>query len=178
MTMTVQPIIETQRLILRPFILNDAEGIQELAGNYNVAKSTLNIPHPYKDGMAEEWISTQTPAWEEKSSITYAIFLKKNNQLMGAISLVDIKGTEGDIGYWIGEPYWNQGYCTEATKVFLNFCFERLKLSRIEAEHLVSNPASGKVMQKAGMVYKTNKDIEDRDGLKAEVIVYERIAKK
>lgn len=174
--MKTQPIIETERLILKPFIIDDAEGVQELAGNYNVAKPTTNIPHPYKDGMAEEWIMTHSPAWEEKSSITYAIFSKISNSLIGAIGLVGVKGTKGGMGYWIGEPYWNQGYCTEAAKAFLDFCFNTMKLKIVEAEHLVSNPASGKVMEKAGMVYRESKYIEDRDGMKAEINIYEKLA--
>ena len=174
--MTIQTIIETERLLLKPFILDDAKSVQELAGNYNVAKTTSNIPHPYKNGMAEEWIMTHSPAWEEKSSVTYAIFSKLTNNLIGAIGLVGIKGTKGGMGYWIGEPYWNQGYCTEATKAFLDFCFNTMKLESVEAEHLVSNPASGRVMEKAGMVYKTSKEIEDRDGTKAEINIYEKFA--
>lgn len=174
--MSRQPDIYTSRLKLVQFIMEDANSIQTLAGNYNVAKQTLNIPHPYEDGMAEDWISNHQNAWDERQAITYAIFLKDSNKLIGAVGLVGVKGDEGGMGYWIGEPYWKKGYATEATKALIHFCFGTLALKRIEAEHLVSNPASGRVMQKAGMNYKSSKTIKDRHGENAKLDVYEIFA--
>lgn len=171
--MSRQPNINTSRLKLVQFKTDDASSIQSLAGNYNVAKYTLNIPHPYKDGMAEAWISTHQNEWDEKQAITYAIFLKATNRLIGAVGLVGVCGNEGGIGYWIGEPYWGRGYATEATQALIKFCFEILKLTRIEAEYLVSNPASGRVMQKAGMHYKNSEMIKDRNGSEAKMHVFE-----
>lgn len=168
-----QPSIQTERLNLIEFQLDDANTVQSLAGNYNVAKKTLNIPHPYEDGMAESWIATHQQNWDEKSALTYAIILKETRKLIGAVGLVGIKGTEAGMGYWIGEKYWGQGFCTEAAKALIEFCFNDLKLTSIEAEHLVLNPASGRVMQKAGMKYKTSAMIEDRNGAKAEINIYE-----
>ena len=171
--MSRQPNIETPRLKLLQFKMDDAGSLQSLAGNYNVAKNTINIPHPYEDGMAETWISTHQHEWDEKQAITYAIFLKSTEKLIGAVGLVGVRGNEGGVGYWIGEPYWGRGYCTEAAKGLIHFCFETLQLVRIEAEHLVSNPASGRVMEKVGMTYKTTKMIKDRDDLDATINVYE-----
>ena len=56
-----------------------------------------------------------------------------------------------ELGYWIGKPYWGQGYCTEAARATLDFGFEQLGLNRIFAHHFARNPASGRVMQKIGM---------------------------
>ena len=99
--------------------------------------------------------------------------LKQSAQLIGAIGLVGINGEDALMGYWIGEPYWKRGYCTEAAKAFIEFCFNDLKLNRIEAEYLVTNPASGRVMQKSGMTYKKSRFTEDRFGERAELNVYE-----
>ncbi len=75
--MTKLPYIETDRLILRPFNLEDAKEVQRLAGDIEIAKTTLHIPHPYEDGMAEEWISRHVEAYERGISLTLAITDKK-----------------------------------------------------------------------------------------------------
>ena len=165
-----QTTIETERLVLRPIDLNDASTVQKFAGNYNVAKMTMNIPHPYEDGMAEAWIENQDKRWEEDELINFAIVNKHNNQLMGVVGLVGREDKSGGIGYWIGEPFWGKGYCTKA---FIDFCFKHLNIERLEAEYLVTNPASGRVMEKSGMIFKVTKTIEDRDGNDAKLNVYE-----
>lgn len=86
-----QPIIKTERLILRPFDVSDSKRVQELAGDVKVAKTTLNIPYPYEDGMAEVWINTHIDSFNKGSDITYAVVKKDTNELIGAISLMAIK---------------------------------------------------------------------------------------
>ncbi len=168
-----QIILETERLLLRPFDINDGITLQKFAGNINIAKTTINIPHPYENGMAEAWIETHEKQWTEEDLINFAIVNKSTNQLMGVVGLVSRSEKAGGIGYWIGEPFWGKGYCTEATKSLIDFCFNRLNIERLEAEYLVSNPASGRVMEKAGMTYKCNKIIKDRNGDNAELNVYD-----
>jgi RimJ/RimL family protein N-acetyltransferase len=116
---------------------------------------TLSIPHPYPDGAAEQWIATHTEAWESGHGVTLAITQRDSGHLVGAISLMDIRRDHqrGEIGYWIGKPYWNRGYATEATRALIRFGFQELDLNRIQATHLPQNPASGRVMEKAGMQY-------------------------
>ena len=147
-----QPVLETERLILRPFTIADAPAVQKLAGAREVASTTMNIPHPYEDGMAEAWISSHAPGYEAGELATYAILLRDDDQLVGAIGLV-INGTHAraELGYWIGVPYWNQGFATEAAGAMLQFGFRDLGLNRIFAIHLVRNPPSGRVMEKSGM---------------------------
>jgi ribosomal-protein-alanine N-acetyltransferase len=126
-----QPDLKTERLLLRRFRADDASEVRKLAGNENVSKMTLNIPYPYKPGMAEEWISSHHENRVEKSRITYAIVKLDSNQLLGTISFVRIDGSEGELGYWIGEPYWGMGYCTEAARVLIRFSFENLGVCRV-----------------------------------------------
>ena len=99
--MTERPTIKTERLILGPYTLDDAPELQRLIGDRDIASTTLNIPHPYEDGMAEEWI---------------------------------------------GKPYWNQGYCTEAARAVLKYGFAVLGLNRVHASYMTRNPASGRVI--------------------------------
>ena len=148
-----QPSVETTRLILRPFRLSDAPVVRKLAGERVIADTTMNIPHPYEDGMAEEWIESHEPGYEEGSSATFAIVLKDDAKLIGAIGLrVELGANKAELGYWIGRLFWNNGYATDATVATLTFGFNELQLNRIHAKHFARNPSSGRVMEKAGMV--------------------------
>jgi len=149
-----QPALHTDRLLLRPFDLGDAGAVEHLAGAYEVADTTLNIPHPYRDGMAEAWILTHKPLYRSGALVNYAIVLSEPQQLIGAIGLrIQPAHQHAELGYWVGLPFWRQGYCTEAAAVVLRYGFEQLGLHRIHATHLRRNPASGRVLQKLGMSY-------------------------
>ena len=150
--MTEHPVLETERLILRPFMLADAPEVQRLAGERDIASTTLTIPHPYEDGMAEEWISTHQERFDKGEAVAFAITHGKQGYLIGSIGLNIAKEFDrADFGYWIGKPYWNQGYCTEAAQAVVQYGFEILRLNRISASHITRNPASGRVIQKIGM---------------------------
>lgn len=149
-----QPTLQTQRLILRPFTLADAPDVQRLAGDRAIAATTLLIPHPYEDGMAEEWIKSHPGAFQERTGICFAIALQETGELCGAIGLRIRKiNRNAELGYWVGKPYWGRGYCTEAAQELLQYGFKVLELHRIYSSHFSNNPASGRVMQKIGMSY-------------------------
>jgi ribosomal-protein-alanine N-acetyltransferase len=152
--MKERPTLETTRLILRPFTWGDARDVQRLAGDREVASTTLNVPHPYEDGMAEQWIGTHQEKYERGELVNFAIVRRVDNALLGAIGLrITQQHTHAELGYWIGQPYWNAGYCTEAAHAVVAYGFEGLGLHRIHASHMTRNPASGRVMQKIGMYY-------------------------
>lgn len=135
--------MKTERLTLRPFTLEDAPAVQTLAGVYEVALNTLMVPHPYPDGAAEAWIAMEEPH-------RFAI---DDGQLVGAIGLM-MKGDEiAEIGYWIGMPFWKRGYASEAAREVIRYGFEECGLHRIFAGHFARNPASGRVLAKAGMTF-------------------------
>ncbi len=154
--MNPQPILQTQRLILRPFDIADAPVVQELAGDRDVALQTMNIPYPYEDGLAEQWLSTLADQFAEGTRAAFAIVAraedKPEGELIGDICLV-IEPEQGkaELGYWIGKPYWGNGYCSEAARAVLAYGFEKLLLRRIYAEHFAENAPSGRVMRKIGM---------------------------
>jgi ribosomal-protein-alanine N-acetyltransferase len=143
------PILETERLILRPFELKDAPVVQRLAGAREVAFNTLSIPHPYPDGAAEEWIRAHTA---DAGLVNFAVIRRTDGALVGAAGLI-LKGDhdKAEIGYWIGVPYWNQGYASEAASAVIDYGFEELGLQRIYAAHFARNSASGRVLAKNGM---------------------------
>lgn len=148
----LQPTIETERLILRPFCLGDAKDVQRLAGEPDIADTTMTIPHPYEDGMAEEWIAGEEVACESGKSITLAIVLRGDESLVGAVGIkLERNHDKAELGYWVGRPYWNCGYATEAARALLAYGFRELELNRVHAAHMARNPASGRVMEKLGM---------------------------
>ena len=150
-----QPTTSSDRLILRPFTLADAPDIHRMVADRDIASTTLLIPHPYEDGMAEEWIGTHQSQFEWGEQIIFAIVLRADGSLLGNITLrINQSDEHGELGYWIGKPYWNMDYATEATQAVIRYGFEVLGLQRIFAGHFTRNPASGRVMQKAGMTYK------------------------
>ncbi len=148
-----QPVLETERLLLRPFALSDAKEVQRLCGDFAVADTTLNIPHPYPEGAAEEFISARPAIYEQGEGVIFAITLKDDGSLVGGMGLsVTKRFHRAEIGYWIAKPFWNRGYATEAGKAVVDFGFTQWSLHKIVGTYLRRNPASGCVMRKIGLV--------------------------
>ncbi|MDB5077133.1 MAG: family N-acetyltransferase, partial [Chloroflexi bacterium] len=140
--------------MLRPFTTEDAAPVQTLAGVAAVAATTLNLPHPYPDGAAAAWISTHPAAVAEGKAYTWAIVRAEDALLLGALTLaVERHHARGELGYWLGVPYWNRGYTTEAVRRVLVFGFHELRLHRIESTCFPRNRASSRVLEKAGLRY-------------------------
>ena len=149
-----RPTLQTARLILRPFVLADASDVQRLVGDKDVASTTLRISHPYEDGVAEQWIAGQQEKFERGEAATFALERRDGGQLIGCISLDIAQANQAaELGYWIGKPWWNQGYGTEAARAVVQYGFTQLGLNRIHALCMTRNPASGRIMQKIGMAY-------------------------
>ena len=139
-------------MLLRRFTPQDAPTVQVLAGDAAVADTTLNIAHPYPPGAAAAWIATHDAEFEEKEGAVFAVTAQGAGALVGAISVgINPGHRHGEIGYWIGRPFWGHGYATGALRLVLAHCFSRLGLHRVFAHHMARNPASGRVMEKAGM---------------------------
>ncbi len=152
-TIKPMPVLETDRLVLRPFNLSDAADLQRLAGAFAIADTTAAIPHPYPDGTAQAWISTHKDEFASNKMLVLAVTLRETGGLAGCVSIMDIDKSckSGELGYWIGKDSWGLGYCTEASSAIIKYGFEEMDLNRIQAKHLARNPASGRVMQKLGM---------------------------
>lgn len=151
--MTGQPTLKTQRLLLRPFVLADAKEVQRQAGDSEIASTTLNIPHPYKDGLAEAWILGHPRGFAEGRFVVFAIVRRSDEVLVGCMGLtIEREDNRAEMGYWVGRSYWGQGYATEAARALLRYAFADLGLVRAHASYLARNPASGRVMEKVGMV--------------------------
>jgi len=147
-----QPELKTERLILRPFVEADAPRIAELAGDAEVADTTLRIPHPYTSEMASEWISTHEAIRDKGRAIFYVIERKESGELVGSTGIdIDLQHSRAEIGYWIGRKYWNRGYATEAAARLLGYVFTVLRFHKVTAHCFARNPGSGRVLEKLGM---------------------------
>jgi ribosomal-protein-alanine N-acetyltransferase len=173
----------SERLYLRPFVMDDAPMVRELAGAAEVAAMMLHIPHPYPEGFAEKWISGQRAA-AERGNLAWAITRREGagnaaplphegssstsptpgpqdpqrarapGKLIGGITLTLTPAHQrADLGYWLGVPFWGQGYATEAARLVISFGFARLHLHRIQARCFPRNRASARVLEKVGMRY-------------------------
>ena len=148
----MRPTLETERLILRPFTMEDADAVTALVGAREIAASTLSIPHPYDRSMAEQWLATHEAGFARGEAISFAVTLRDGGTLVGCVGLmVEPPHRRAEIGYWTGLAFWGRGFCTEAAAAVVRHAFESLGLHRIFAHHMARNPASGRVMQKIGM---------------------------
>ncbi len=147
-------IFETDRLVLRPFEDQDAPSLQTLASNIELARTTLHIPYPYPEDYAKHWIISSTEKRKKGSSYSFAIILKGSMEIAGCITLtIALNHQRGELAYWIGKPYWDNGYATEAAKQILEFAFHHLQLNRVWACVMKKNQASIEVMRKSGLLY-------------------------
>lgn len=147
-----EPRLHTERLLLRLPRLSDADAIQALASDRDIAANTLNIPHPYPPSAALAWLHTLADRLRDGQH-HFAIIRKADDHYLGTIGLhIESYGT-AQIGYWIGKPYWGQGYATEALRRLLTHAFDIMGLERVYAAYFAHNLASRRVMEKCGMTY-------------------------
>ena len=147
--------LEAPRLILRQFRPSDA---QDMFNNWcnspAVCKYLSWDPHRELE-TTRKVLSGWVEAYQDNTVYHWVIELKENNQAIGSIGALNVseKHLECFLGYCIGEAFWGQGLMTEAVARVITFLFEEVGLHRIEARHLTKNPASGRVMEKCGMVW-------------------------
>lgn len=149
----MEPLL-TERLRIRTLRDEDAEPIERYASDFDVAKTTTNIPHPYPTGGGKQFVAQMKEKFEEGSILTFAIENQDTMELIGLISLrVSEQFQHAEIGYWIGKPFWNKGYGTEAVGALLDFGFNVLNLHKIFARAFSTNPGSWRIMEKNGLTH-------------------------
>ena len=124
--MKIAPTLQTERLILRSFTLEDAADVQHLIDDPDMASTTDEIEYPYEEGTAEEYIQWCYECFEDGGRANFAVTLKTDGTLIGQVGLnfrIHLPYKNAELGYWIGKPYWNCGYCTEAAKAVLAYGF-------------------------------------------------------
>ncbi len=154
-------ILETERLILRPWEDSDAECLYEYAKDPQVGPKAGWLTHTSLD-ESREVIKGVLSAPE-----TYAVVLKSLGHVVGSIGImtsdrsnIKILDKEGEIGFWIGRPFWGQGLIPEALKEIVRYAFEELKLEKLWCVYSYDNEKSKRVQEKCGFKYhRTNKDV-------------------
>ncbi len=142
----------TERLLLRPISPADKAAVLRYVGHELIAATTLNIPHPYPPEAFEQFLAATAEARAAGLAHLFVLIRRADDELVGQMGLhIEPRHRRAELGYWIGVPHWGQGYATEAARRLVDWGFGALGLNRIYATHFAENPASGRVMQKAGM---------------------------
>jgi RimJ/RimL family protein N-acetyltransferase len=139
------PVLETKRLVLRAARLEDAKAVATLANERRIAENTARIPHPYKLSDAEQFIAGASKEGEAAYLVTL-----HDKTIIGACGLMFHYDETPEIGYWLGVPYWNKGYATEAVHALIDYAFADLAHDALQAGARVTNPASRRVLEKCG----------------------------
>jgi RimJ/RimL family protein N-acetyltransferase len=138
------PVLKTERLTLRAPRPRDAGAIVRFAGDLRIAANTARMPHPYMIGDAEEFVAK---ANRHDAETTFVIML--DDALIGVCGLERREGAD-EVGYWLGVPYWERGYATEAVRAVIDHAFGELRCESLQAGARVNNPASRRVLEKCG----------------------------
>ncbi len=154
-------IFETERLILRPWHILDAENLYEYAKDPGIGPIAGWPVHTSVEN-SKEIIETVL-----SEPYTYAVCLKEDNKAIGSIGImiggksnIGISNDEGEIGYWIGVPFWGQGLIPEAVKELMKYAFTVLGLKKLWCGHFEGNEKSKRVQEKCGFTYKfTNENV-------------------
>jgi ribosomal-protein-alanine N-acetyltransferase len=132
--------LETQRLILRPPRPADIEAMTVWLSDYDVARMTSRVPHPYYEEHATGFVA-MAPAHR-------FVIQRKDGLFLGMTGIHPEEGCE--FGYWLGKPFWGHGYATEAAHRLVTYAFEELGQETAHAGWFADNPASGHVLAKLG----------------------------
>ncbi len=139
--------VKTERLVLRPLRASDAGPITLYASDERVARMTISIPHPFPPGTAEAFIEGSHSGRRGEDVWAIDATASGGEELIGVIGY---QPGPGELGYWVGPPYWNAGYATEAVLALVAHLFEARALERIDAHVFADNAASATVLTKAG----------------------------
>jgi len=147
--------IATRRLTLRAPQAGDVARIHALADDFDIARMTTQMPHPYHRADAEAFVAR---AWAlDPARETVFVIDEDGEGAVGAVGLHP-RPTSGpeigpEIGYWIGRRYWGQGFATEAASAALVWAKKDWGRRVVRSGHFADNPASGRVLEKAGFLY-------------------------
>ncbi|MBR6524822.1 MAG: GNAT family N-acetyltransferase [Clostridia bacterium] len=153
-SLSLMPRIETDRLVLREMKMRDAASLFSYCSDPAVSRYVLWDTYKYPS-QARDYIRSVRRQYRQGFPGTFAIELKETGRLIGTVGFMWINPEHRscEVGYSLSRREWNKGYATEALKALNRYAFNDLHLNRVEAQYDVMNPASGRVMEKAGMHY-------------------------
>ena len=135
--------ITTERLVLKKPRHKDKQSIVSQIGDWEVAKWLSEVPYPYTDSDADDWINSLS-----KQELTFNIF--QSDSLIGGIRLTHEDDDYYELGFWLGREHWGQGFATEACKGLLNYAEEELGIGDFKSSHMTGNDGSARVLARLG----------------------------
>jgi ribosomal-protein-alanine N-acetyltransferase len=135
--------MKTPRLNLRSLSPNDAARIALLGGDWDVARMTGRIPYPYSEQAALHWVTDLA-----EGEVVFGI--EQGGYLIGICGFSPLGDGSAELGYWIGKPYWGQGFATEAAQALMTYGFTKAGVKRFTCCHFTDNPGSARVAAKLG----------------------------
>ena len=147
---TARPVLQSQRLTLRPPVAADAVRMAELANDFDVTRMTGSMPHPYTVVDAQAFMDRV-----ERGDGDHEPFFAIDGEdgFAGVVGLYPHAGAASELGYWLGRPYWGRGYATEAGRRIMEWVKAEWRRRVIIASHFADNPVSGGVLCKIGFLY-------------------------
>jgi ribosomal-protein-alanine N-acetyltransferase len=143
--------LKLERCTIRDWRMDDAPSLATNANNRNVSLWLRDaFPHPYSIEDARNFLERSTTDQPRKN-----FCIEINRAAVGGIGVLlgeDIHRRTAEFGYWLGEEFWGRGVMSEAVPAFANYCFETFQLRRLYAKPFGNNPASARVLEKAGFV--------------------------
>jgi RimJ/RimL family protein N-acetyltransferase len=140
--MAQTPVLNTARLTLRPFRLGDASRFVALAGSLAVARMTSDIPNPLYIWQCRRWLR------QARGEVRFAI--EHQGQLIGGVGYFCQRTRVGELGFWLGEDYWGQGFATEASRAVVTYAFTAGNLEALTSANFIDNPSSARILTKLG----------------------------
>lgn len=162
-------IIKSKNFILRPWIMSDKYSLAKHLNNKKVTNNLAVVPYPYNLKDARKWLTKTVRESKSKKVNNIHFAIEINDEAVGSIGLHKIHDRKAEVGYWLAEKYWGQGIMSESLKIITKYGFDKLKLVRIFAHVYCYNPASKRVLEKAGFdvegllkkdAYKNGKNID------------------
>lgn len=138
----------TTEVTIEPVSLKHAAVLERLISDPAVSETTSNIPHPYPKGGAADWIRLTKEQSAEGKAFGFSVIC--HGVFVGVASILNIAAGQGEIGYWVGRPYWGRGYATAAGRQVIAVGFEEVRLSTFEGKCLARNTGSYRVLEKLG----------------------------
>jgi len=169
--------LKTERLVLRPWKPGDEKALLRHANNRNIwIRLADRFPYPYTRKDAKRWIRASERAPFPPAQ--FAIVL--DGEAIGGIGFerkTELGRFTAELGYWLSEMHWGKGYATEAVRAMADYAFSRFDFVRLEARVLEGNPASGRVLEKAGFTLETAmRRAGFKDGRVLDLLLYARLA--
>ncbi len=147
----VPPVLNTERLLLRPLQDSDAADIARIAGSRDIADTTISVPHPLTLPQVRDWIRTDLGVASYEQQV-YAVTAVGSGQVLGLVALkhIDREHGQAELSFWIDPAQWGKGFAREAATRLVEHAFDAAGIRRLVAYHMVRNPASGKVLADIG----------------------------